>query len=180
MRNIRNYDAQKYENGDYIKVEEGIYKTFLKREKSTKFREATELETELIKNENWEAFKSSSSIFTLEFNNKKYLKKDSKVFIEDEKLEEIYVTSLTFSQEPELGENDNTQVISQYPLEDILDKFSCFCVDSYHRENLMDKDMCYQEFGSHILENIRNLRSIIGKHVYNNSDNEYVELVIED
>lgn len=35
-----------------------------------------------------------------------------------------YVTALSFEQEPELGEGGNAAEISQYPLEDLLDRFS--------------------------------------------------------
>ena len=37
--------------------------------------------------------------------------------------EEMYVTSLTFEQEPSLGEGETPDDISQYPLEDILERF---------------------------------------------------------
>ncbi|HCD3015104.1 TPA: hypothetical protein NBM48_000099 [Corynebacterium striatum] len=42
-----------------------------------------------------------------------------------------YVTSLSFEQEPELGEGDSPQDISQYPLEDILEEFEVQIEDFY-------------------------------------------------
>jgi hypothetical protein len=87
------------------------------------------------------------------------------------KPEEIYVTSLVFEPEQSLGENEPTdKIISQYPLEDILDKFNCFCTDNYEEENMNDAKNSYQEFASKKLENIRNLTTIIGKHVYNKEE----------
>ena len=40
-----------------------------------------------------------------------------------ERGKKIYVTSLSFIQEPEFGEGGSSSDISQYPVEDILDKF---------------------------------------------------------
>ena len=58
--------------------------------------------------------------------------------------ESLYVTSLSFVQEPEFNEGANASDITQYPLEDI-----------------------------------RNLRSLIGKHVYNKEIEGYIKLIIE-
>ena len=97
----------------------------------------------------------------------------------DEDDEELYVTSLSFVQEPELGEGENAADISQYPLEDILDKFYCHISDFYEELNSEDSQVCYQEFGSPDLQDVQNLRSIIGKHVYNREEGEIVKLIIE-
>ncbi len=98
------------------------------------------------------------------------------------KVEDTYYTSLSFEQEPELGENDNAGDISQYPLEDILKEFGVFVQDFYDDYNLLDSNTCHLEFAGG-LENIRGLRSIIGKHVYNKSEfvgpQEFIRLVIE-
>ena len=92
----------------------------------------------------------------------------------------MYVTSLVFEPEPELDENEPTDAyISQYPLEDILDKFFCECCDDYLEENTNDRVNSYVEFGSEDIEDIKSLRSIIGKHVYNKQEGEYIDLVIE-
>lgn len=124
MKNIKNYNAEKYNKENYEKIEEGIYK-----------------------------LKS--------------------------KVNDLYVTSLKFIQEPELGEGENASYISQYPLEDILDKFSVHVQDFYDELNKETSQICYQEFGSPYLENIQKLRSIIGKHVYNKVVDKYVKLIIE-
>lgn len=92
----------------------------------------------------------------------------------------IYVTSLMFEQEKEYGENvSESSEISQYPLEDVLDKFFCAVEDFYEKENQQDDKNSYIEFSSPDIDDIRNLLSIVGKHVYNKEEGEYVELVIE-
>lgn len=131
MKNIANYDAEKYIAPNYEKIEDGIYKSV---------KDSSEEET-------------------------------------------IYVTSLTFEQEPDLGEEESPSFISQYPLEDILDKFYVYVSDFYEDKNEHSEHTCYQEFGAPDMEDIRKLRSIIGKHVYNvtyeKDQEEYVKLVIE-
>ncbi|MBQ9021526.1 MAG: hypothetical protein IJ113_05880 [Eggerthellaceae bacterium] len=97
--------------------------------------------------------------------------------------ERLYVTSLSFEQESELGEGQNAGNISQYPLEDVLDKFYCHVSDFYEELNAADSTTCYLEFASPDIEDIRKLRSIIGKHVYDREREEggrtYVDLAIE-
>lgn len=94
-----------------------------------------------------------------------------------------YVTSLSFVQEPEFGEGCNAAEISQYPLEDILDKFFVYVSDFYPEQNKPSSDVCYLEFCSPDLEDILKLQDIIGKHVYNQTIKEYgstfVKLIIE-
>ncbi len=129
MKNIKNYDAEKYTiNNDYKKIDTGIYET--KDDDST-----------------------------------------------------LYVTSLTFVQEPEYDEGEFADDISQYPLEDVLDKFLCHVSDFYEELNQGDSIECYLEFASYDIDDIRSLRGIIGKHVYNVSekdgDTEIVKLIIE-
>lgn len=99
--------------------------------------------------------------------------------------ESIFVTSLTFEQEPECyGEEDGgPRNVTQIPLEDLLDKFSVYVTDFYDQLNSESEIVCYQEFGSDKLENIQKLRDIIGKHVYaepfEENGEEYSRLVIE-
>ena len=124
MKQIENYNANKYKSSRYYEIEEGIYK----------------------------------------------------VTMEDEIL---YVTSLSFVQEPEYNESTNASFIAQYPLEDVLDEFYCFVSGFYEELNTVDSQKCYQEFASPDIENIRKLRSIIGKHVYNKESEGCVELIIE-
>ena len=120
MKNIKNFDAEKYNNAKYQKVKEGIYK-----------------------------------------------------------FEDYYVTSLSFEQETEYDEGDSPKYISQYPLEDLLDRFHVHISDFYDDLNNISEKECYQEFASSKIENIENLRSIIGKHVYNLLENEAYKLMIE-
>ena len=130
MKDIKNYDAAKYEKepGKFKRIEEGIYEC-------------------------------------------------------EEDGDIIYVTSLSFVQEPEFEEGEFAGEISQYPLEDILDEFYCHISDFYEELNLSDSKTCYLEFGAMDLEDIVSLRGIIGKHVYNaeyEKDGQvYIKLVIE-
>ncbi len=125
MKNIKNYDAEKYSSDKYKPVGDGIYEYHDGNEK-------------------------------------------------------IYVTSLQFEQEPELYEGDDSSDISQYPLEDILDEFTCYISDFYDELNDGTSNVCYQEFASTVSDDLKNLRGIIGKHVYNKLDEEECwTLVIE-
>lgn len=128
MKKIENYDAEKYLNQEYNKIDDGMYE----------YKHADEI---------------------------------------------LYVTSLSFEQEPEYEEGEFANEISQYPLEDILDKFYCHISDFYENLNTADSKTCYLEFAAMDIEDIQNLRSIIGKHVYNKEYEEdgkvYIKLVIE-
>lgn len=110
---------------------------------------------------------------------------DKYSFVEDGiyKLEDdgeiLYVTSLSFVQEPELEEGSHAGEISQYPLEDILDEFLCHISDFYEDLNTEQTQVCVQEFAAPDLEDIRRLRTIIGKHVYNKQVEDYIKLIIE-
>lgn len=99
------------------------------------------------------------------------------------KFKNIFVTTLSFIQEPELGEGKSADNISQYPLEDILDKFSVYVSDFYEELNEETSELCYLEFASPSIDNIMQIRTIIGKHVYNkaeiNCNEETIKLVIE-
>ena len=87
---------------------------------------------------------------------------------------DAYVTSLSFEQEPDLGESDSPASISQYPVEDLLDKFLVAVDDFYVDLNKSSKTTCYLEFASPDVEGIKGIRSIIGKHVYNDKDNNLI------
>lgn len=110
MRNISDYQAEKYKSGSYCKVEAGVFK-----------------------------------------------------------IGDKYVTSLSFEQEPEYGEGCNSAMISQYPLEDILDEFMVYISDFYDVENAVGGQICCLEFASDDIADIRMIRSLIGKTV--RSDN---------
>ena len=79
--------------------------------------------------------------------------------------EDRYVTSLSFEQEPEYGEGTDSRVISQYPLEDVLDAFMVYISDFYDVENSAGRTLCHLEFTSDDIADIRKLRSLIGKTV---------------
>ena len=93
---------------------------------------------------------------------------------------DYYVMSLSLEQEPELGESPNDQLISQYPLEDIEDKYMVFMTDSYEELNATDNKRCYIELASEDLKDVQNLKEIIGKHVYNQETGDgYAKLIVE-
>ena len=81
----------------------------------------------------------------------------------------IFYSSISFQQEPELGEGKNPRDISQYPLEDILDRYGVWVSDFYKRLNKPNGDICYLELASRDLNAILALQEIMGKHVYNNT-----------
>lgn len=123
------------------------------------------------------------------YNATKYLKRQEYKKVEHEiyeyrqKNDVFYVTSLSFVQEPGYQEGKCASEISQYPLEDLLDKFYCHISDYYEELNVPNSEKCYLEFAASEIDDIKNLRSIIGKHVYNKkyeeAGNVYVKLVIE-
>lgn len=98
----------------------------------------------------------------------------------DELIEsECYVTSLSFEQELEYGEGTKPSDISQDPLEDILDKFCVAVNDFYEEENSNSPSLCYLEFMGTEMDDIKELLSIVGKHVYNKVESESIKLIIE-
>lgn len=90
-----------------------------------------------------------------------------------------YVISLSFAQEEELGEGSSPRDISQYPLEDISDKFCVYVSDFYEMENSKSNYLCYLEFQGIDVEDIKELSKVVGKHVYNKQEGEYIKLIIE-
>lgn len=134
-----------------------------------------------IRNYNAEKYLKTGG-FSL-FNKPKYKEVEPGIYEYKEKDEILYVTSLSFEQEPEFAEGKSAKEISQYPLEDILDKFYCHISDFYEALNEAGSQICYLEFAAPDLEDIKKLRSIIGKHVYNKEYEEagetYAKLVME-
>lgn len=90
-----------------------------------------------------------------------------------------FVTSLCFEQEPEYEEGASAADISQYPLEDVLDEYYVYVSDFYEELNTPESQMCCLEFCSDDIDDIRRLRAIIGKHVYNKESGGAVELIVE-
>ncbi len=97
--------------------------------------------------------------------------------------ENMYYMSFAFEQEPEYGEGADSSYISQYPLEDLLDKFNVFVSDFYKELNSRAQKECFVEVSSNSPKKIENMTTIIGKHVYNRNSvqngEEFVDLVIE-
>ena len=61
----------------------------------------------------------------------------------------------------------------------MLDEFFCHVSDFYEELNTTDSETCYLEFAAPDLDDVKKLRSIIGKHVYNKDVGGTVQLVIE-
>ncbi len=82
--------------------------------------------------------------------------------------EKSYVTSLSFEMEPDCyGEEGGCpQDITHIPFEDILDTFFVHVTDFYDALNQDSERICYQEFGSSKIDDIRRLRTLIGKRFY--------------
>ena len=190
MKNIRFYHPSKYDTDTYIKVKDNIY-SFHKSAnaddgKSLKLKQISDdALAAKLRGSTWTACEGEleDGLCYLESEGKKYYKDvddDSTIYELDTSEELIYVTSIMFEPEPEYGENAPTDVtISQYPLEDILDKYSCWCEDFYHQENADDPANSYIEFASRTLDDIENLLNIVGKHVYNQANGDAVSLVVE-
>ena len=182
MKNIRNYHPQKYDEKEYIKIKENIYEKTNPNE-SLSLKEITDssLLKEIQSLDNWKNIEED--LLYIVYNGKKYYKDiDDEAIYENQSKDNdtLYVTSIMFEQEPEYDENDpSSPYISQYPLEDILDKYSCYCMDDYAIENKEDLVNSYIEFASKDIEDIEKLLEIVGKHVYNKKDGEYVKLIIE-
>lgn len=187
MKNIRIYKASKYNSDLWKEVEPNIYATYEHDDSNClaleEVRDASIVEA-IHKLEGWEKGKSEleDDLYTIFYDGKKYYKEidaDENTIYQDQAPSLLYVTSLMFEQEPEYEENETFEEVSQYPLEDILDKFSCACEDFYESENKNDPINSYLEFSSSDLEDIRELLSIVGKHVYNKEEGGYVKLIIE-
>lgn len=115
------------------------------------------------------------------YEEEKYTKVEEGIYkiFDDWNHKDLFVTSLSFEQEPELEEGENASDISQYPLEDILDKYLVYISDFYEDLNKEDSKTCYQEFASSNLDDIKGLREIINKHVYNKEEDGKIKLIIE-
>lgn len=188
MKNINNFKAEKYTTDEYIEVESNIYKTIEKKLHSPLSligmyddEEEYKIINEL---EEWNNKKEYKDFYYIIYNGKKYYKDkfpdgDSVIWTEEEP-QELYVTSLMFEQEKEYGEGENAGDISQYPLDDIAEKFFVTVSDFYDELNTSDSMVCYREFASTEIDDIRNLRSIIGKHVYNKEKDDRILLIIDN
>lgn len=89
-----------------------------------------------------------------------------------------YVMSIAFELEEKLGETVNRQ----YPIEDILEKYSIYVSDTI-KDNQENKIVILElSSGSDVMEIIK-LKEIVGKRVYNktftDSGQTYQKLIIE-
>jgi hypothetical protein len=190
MKNIRIYNASKYGTSEYEEVEKNIYKTYEKDDGNLSLIGVTDLDKmKALENmSGWKPGKTDADkLFEcITYSGKKYYKREinGKTVIFENRNDNksmIYVTSIMFEQEPEYEENSpNDAEISQYPLEDILDEFLCNCEDFYEEENKNDSVNSYIEFSSPNIENIKKLLTIVGKHVYNKENGDYIKLIIEN
>ena len=80
---------------------------------------------------------------------------------------EDYCLALSFEQEPEYGEGTDPAVISQYPLEDILDEYNCWLEKSGTCDGPDGTVLSWVMFASPDREDLDNLLELTGKHVYN-------------
>ncbi len=126
--------------------------------------------------QNYKAAKYSDSKFQ-EVEPGIYRTKDPYGIVKDK---DIFVTSLTFELEPDcLFEDEGSpQYIPQTPFEDMLDEFGVYVTDFYEAENKASKFTCYQEFGATKLENIKKLRTLIGKRYYAAKDPSDPDMLI--
>ncbi len=83
---------------------------------------------------------------------------------------ENYSLTLSFEQEPEYGEGTRPDLISQYPLEDILDEYNCWLEDSGTCMDRAGRQKSWVEFASSDREDMEKLLTICGKHVYNKEE----------
>lgn len=125
--------------------------------------------------------KNIKQFYPDKYNDPKYEKVQENIYkYKDENGKTYFCTSLTFEQEPKYDEGENSKMISQYPLEDILDKFYVHVSDFFDELNNGESNVCYYEFSAAEEKYILNLqKSIIGKHVYNKLKKGYVELIIK-
>lgn len=182
MKNIENFKSSKYADSNYVEVLPDIYKVNDRKnqdESCLSFVEAEAAEAEDVRGLTGWRFNTDYEMYEFCHRGKMYFKntdcESETIMVFDEEQEAIFVTSLSFIQEPELREGKNASDISQYPLEDILDEYSCWISDFYEDLNTAAIDTCRLEFASSDIEDIQKLREIIGKHVFNRSD----QLIIE-
>lgn len=75
----------------------------------------------------------------------------------------------------ELEDDEDTQ----YPLEDILDKYYVNCTDVMEEREEADKRIFIFEIEGEDEEAIKSIADLVGKRVYNYEDGDYIKLGIE-
>jgi len=157
IRNIQSYQAEKYttDTENYIFVEEGIW-----------------------------LFKNMYDSLYVDDNGCVWYVYDGGSNESTQIQSAEFVTTLSFEQDTNERTKKEIGICPQYPLEDILDKFSV-AARSYPELGYQNgTSVCYVEFFSDDIEDIRNLReNIIGKQIYNKNIKENgsigIELVVE-
>ena len=113
------------------------------------------------------------------YSNKSYKKVADGIYFSDGS----YYMSISFEQESEFDEGADASDISQYPLEDLLDKYSVYVSDFYNSINLEGHSTCYIEISSDSQNLLEEMKSIVGKHIYNKvcvkDGEEVIDLIIE-
>lgn len=75
----------------------------------------------------------------------------------------------------ELEDNEDTQ----YPLEDLLDKYCANCTGVMEEKEEAGKRVFIFEIESENKQNIKKIAGFVGKRVYNYEDGDYIKLAIE-
>lgn len=75
----------------------------------------------------------------------------------------------------ELEDSEDTQ----YPLEDILDKYYVNCTEVMEEKEEEGKRIYIFEIEGEDIETIKNIADLVGKRVYNYEDGDYIKLGIE-
>ena len=78
----------------------------------------------------------------------------------------FFVTSIYFVQEPDLDEGKNSAVLSFELIDMICQKYGCSVSDDFPNLNTDDTNVCYREFESQSIDALKELRGMIGKHVF--------------
>ena len=119
------------------------------------------------------------NIQTFELSNSAFSKVDESIYTDGEH----FYMGVAFEQEPDLGEGASSVDISQYPLEDVLDKFGVYVSDFCEDINSKKSKQRKLVLAGTTINDVQELKSIIGRHVYNSISKcrgiESVELVIE-
>ncbi|MBQ0066116.1 MAG: hypothetical protein KBT48_10180, partial [Firmicutes bacterium] len=185
MKNIQYYNAPKYATDLYQQTASQIYKTCESSPSNGCLSLQGVMDEQFIKTllslEGWtKGTGAEEDLLILDNKEIRYYRDLEEEEEEEEffvytnmntKKELSYVTSLKFEQEVEYEENEpSSPYISQYPLEDLLEKFNCEVLDFYEELNKEDLVYSYIKVFSPKKKNIQNLLSIIGKHVYNKAE----------
>lgn len=77
------------------------------------------------------------------------------------------------------AELENVEEDTQYPLEDILDKYYVNCTEIMEEKEESGKRIFIFEVEGEDIEAIKSIANLVGKRVYNYKDGDYIKLGIE-